>query len=275
MPLETDDVVAERALAWNVTLEDVSRSGGATVAYGHRGEQAVVLKVAASAGNERRAGEMLRAFGGRGVARVLEHDAGAVLVERLMPGTALADAHIDDDEATRIITDVIRRMSPDPAPSTATTVESWGRSFEWHDAGATSAIPRALVEAARSTYAQMCASQQNIRLLHGDVHHRNVLLDAERGWVAIDPKGVVGELAYEVGAALRNPCERPELFAAPLAIELRVKHFSRALRLDSRRILAWAFAQAVLAAIWELEDDGRLTAGAGWIALAKSIQAMT
>lgn len=52
----------------------------------------------------------------------------------------------------------------------------------------------------------------------------------------------------------------------------RVRHFSRALRLDSRRVLAWAFAQAVLAAIWELEDDGRLSAGVGWIALAKSIQ---
>ena len=42
-------------------------------------------------------------------------------------------------------------------------------------------------------------------LLHGDLQHYNVLLDKDRGWVAIDPKGVVGELEYEVGALLRNP----------------------------------------------------------------------
>jgi hypothetical protein len=75
MPSETSDVVTERALAWDVTLDDVIRSGGSTVAYGHRGEQAVVLKVAASTGNERFAGEMLHAFGGRGVVSVLNRPA--------------------------------------------------------------------------------------------------------------------------------------------------------------------------------------------------------
>jgi streptomycin 6-kinase len=267
-------VLAERALAWNVTLDDVIRSGSSTVAFGRRDQLPVVLKVDAPGGDERFVGRVLEAFGGRGVARVLEHDDGAVLLERIVPGTPLANAHVDDDEATKIIAEVIKRMSPEPAPGTTPTVEAWGSSFE-RDVGATSAIPRALVEAARATYTKLCASQQSVRLLHGDLHHRNVLLDAERGWVAIDPKGVVGELAYEVGAALRNPCERPELFAAPMAIEARVKRFSRALRLDSRRILAWAFAQAVLAALWEWEDDGVLTAGAGWIALAKSLQTMT
>jgi streptomycin 6-kinase len=64
---------------------------------------------------------------------------------------------------------------------------------------------------------------------------------------AIDPKGVVGELAYETGAALRNPCDRPELFAAPATIPRQVDCFACVLRLDGRRILAWAFAQAILA----------------------------
>jgi len=46
------------------------------------------------------------------------------------------------------------------------------------------------------------------------------------------------------------------------------------LRLDPQRVLAWAFAQAVLAALWEIEDHGRLTAGVGWVTLARAIQAM-
>jgi streptomycin 6-kinase len=101
-----------------------------------------------------------------------------------------------------------------------------------------------------------------------------VLLDSERGWLAIDPKGIVGELAYELGAALRNPVEQPELFAQPSTINKRVDAFAKALSLDAGRILGWAFAQAVLAAVWELEDDGVLSAGIGWIALANAIRPM-
>ena len=92
--------------------------------------------------------------------------------------------------------------------------------------------------------------------------------------MAIDPKGIVGELAYEVGAALRNPCERPEIITSPVVIRQRVERYAAVLRLDNRRILGWAFAQAVLAAIWELEDDGRLDAGVGWIALAESLRGL-
>ena len=91
--------------------------------------------------------------------------------------------------------------------------------------------------------------------------------------MAIDPKGIVGELAYEVGAALRNPCERPEIITSPVVIRQRVERYAAVLRLDNRRILGWAFAQAVLAAIWELEDDRRL-AGVGWIALAESLRGL-
>jgi streptomycin 6-kinase len=101
-----------------------------------------------------------------------------------------------------------------------------------------------------------------------------VLLDSERGWLAIDPKGVVGELAYELGAALRNPAEHSELFRQPATIKNRVDCFAKALSLDARRVLGWAFAQAVLSALWELEDDGVLNAGIGWLALANAIRPM-
>jgi streptomycin 6-kinase len=40
-----------------------------------------------------------------------------------------------------------------------------------------------------------------------DLHHYNVLSDSGRGWLAIDPKGLVGEVEYEVGAAIRNPID--------------------------------------------------------------------
>ena len=75
--------------------------------------------------------------------------------------------------------------------------------------------------------------------------------------MAIDPKGVVGEVEYEVGACLRNPVEQPELFATRSAVERRLRIFTEELSLDAGRVLEWAFSQAVLSALWSIEDgDG-------------------
>jgi streptomycin 6-kinase len=241
---------------------------------GHRGRQPVVLKVVRSPGDEWRAGEVLTAFGGRGVVPVIEHAEGAVLMERLVPGTSLASGVADDDLATAIIAEVIQRMSPAPAPDSVPPAAFLAGSFERYLAGSVEGVPEPLVRQAQRTYMALCASQGPTRLLHGDLHHDNVLLDRRRGWVAIDAMGVVGELEYELGAALRNPVRRPECFLAPETIERRVRRLSSTLGLDQHRILAWAFAQAVLAALWELEDDGRLTAGEYWLGLASSLSSV-
>ncbi len=265
----------ERIRAWRVAVDRVVETETSLLAFGHRDRQAVVLKLIRTAGEEWRSGHVLEAFGGRGVVRALDHVDGAVLLERLVPGESLAAAGgMDDEEATGILADVIGRMSPAPPPHGVPTVEAWGASFERYAASGDGAVARPLVEAARRTHARLCASQSDTRLLHGDLHHFNVLRDAKRGWLAIDPKGVVGELACEVGAALRNPCDQPALFAAPAVVTRRVGRFARALRLDPDRILGWAFAQAVLAALWDIEDHGGLDAGAGFIALANALRPM-
>jgi streptomycin 6-kinase len=72
--------------------------------------------------------------------------------------------------------------------------------------------------------------------------------------VAIDPKGVVGELEYEIGAILRNPVGYPDVFASISTIERRVEFLVNQLSLNFERVLRWTFAQAVLSAIWEIED---------------------
>ena len=72
-------------------------------------------------------------------------------------------------------------------------------------------------------------------LLHGDLQHYNVLFDNQRGWTAIDPKGVVGELEYELGALLRNPIELPDVFTNPERIKHRLEILTTALQLDYSR----------------------------------------
>jgi streptomycin 6-kinase len=271
---EVQSRVQERVFTWRISVDEVVHTATSVLVFGRRHREPVVLKVVKRIDGEWLAGHVLDAFAGRGVVRAVEHGEGAMLLERLVPGSSLAHEEGDDDAATLILADVIRRMSPGPPPSTIPTVDSWGEAFERYRANGAADIPNSLIEAAHRTYVELCESQAATRLLHGDLHHRNVLLDSQRGWLAIDPKGLVGELAFEVGAALRNPCEHPWLYAEPATIRKRVAHFERVLGLDTQRMLAWAFAQAVLAAIWEWEDEGVLHAGNGWIALANAIRPM-
>jgi len=268
--------VEDRIDAWRICVEHVVETEGSILAFGQRDNQSVVLKVIRNRGDEWRSGDVLSAFEGNGVVRVLDHLYGAVLLERLKPGDSLVSMALTggDEQATGILADVMGRMSPGAPASSASTVQEWGRAFERHAAGRDGQIPKPLREAAQHVYSRLCASQSTPRLLHGDLHHYNVLLDSERGWLAIDPKGVIGEPEYEVGAALRNPYERPELFTAPATITRRVDRFQRELHLDAGRILAWAFAQAVLAAIWAVEDGFIVRPDNAWLALANNIRPM-
>lgn len=249
--------VAERVREWGVVVEERSETHSSVLLFGRRGAQPVVLKVVRAPGDEWRSGEVLEVFGGRGVVRAYEHVGGAVLLERLEPGTPLAAVALGgrDDEATSIIADVIRRMSrPQAAAKDFVTVEDWGRGFARYLASGDGQIPRGLVARAQRTYLHLCATQRGVRLLHGDLQHYNVISDAARGWVAIDPKGVVGEVEYELGAALRNPYERPEMCASAEAVERRLSIFEARLGVNRERARAWCFSQAVLSAVWSVED---------------------
>jgi len=215
-----------------------------------------VLKAFQPGSDESNAAEVLKAFDGKGMVRILDQAEGAVLLERLVPGTSLVDLVLsgNDEAATTILAHVIDGLGRPEPPSLCVRVEAWGLGFGRYLESKDQTIPKALVEEAQKTYLALCDSQTQRRLLHGDLHHANVLFDASRGWLAIDPKGVVGELEYEVGAALRNPIERPELYASAEIVQRRLDRLAESLRLDRHRALRWTFAQAVLSAIWFCED---------------------
>jgi streptomycin 6-kinase len=246
----------ERVRAWHVVVDEIVETATSRIAYGRRDDAPVVLKLVRTQGDEWHAGEVLAAFGGRGVVRVHEFVPGAMLLERLRPGHSLVELSVAgrDDDATAVLADVVHAMSPDDAVAGVPTVHEWGRSFAWYASLGQHRLPSDLVARAETLYRTLADTQRHPRLLHGDLQHSNVLFDRERGWLAIDPKGVVGEFEFEIGAALRNPIERPDLFADPAVVERRLDRFAARLRLDPGRVLAWAFAQAVLSAIWDLED---------------------
>jgi streptomycin 6-kinase len=250
------DRLQRHATLWGVAIETTRETPSSIIAYGRRGDTDVVLKLVKHEGDEWYSGEIVQAFGGCGVVRVYQHTAGALLLERLRPGDSLVGLcqRGDDEAATDIFASVIAAMAPSAAPAKCATLVEWSESFDRYLAANDSGIPRTLVLRARDAFAELCRSQKEPRLLHGDLQHSNVLFDAERGWVAIDPKGVVGELEYEVGAFLRNPQEQALLYSDPRVIDRRVQQVTTSLHLDRSRVLGWAFAQSVLSAIWEWED---------------------
>jgi streptomycin 6-kinase len=93
-------------------------------------------------------------------------------------------------------------------------------------------------------------------LVHGDLHHSNVLSAQRDNWLAIDPKGVAAEPAYETAAMLRNP-EPVLLKKANLehTIRERIATLAEELSLDAKRIQKWGIAQTVLSVIWSIEDQ--------------------
>jgi streptomycin 6-kinase len=276
---ETADLrrrVEERIRFWRIVVDRIAETESSVLVFGRRDHQSVVLKVIRTSGDEWHSGDVLDAFDGNGIVRIYEHVEGALLLERLEPGHSLVSLATsgEDDKATGILAALIRQMSPRTPARTVSTVKEWGRGFERYGVSGSTQIPAQLCLEAHRIYQKLCDSQSRVRLLHGDLHHHNVLFDSERGWVAVDPKGVVGETEYEVGAALRNPYESPELFTKLSVLEKRVERFARELNLDATRVLAWAFAQAVLSAIWALEDGFGIEPGNRWIALARTIRPM-
>jgi streptomycin 6-kinase len=253
---EINDRVLFCVRAWGVAIERTVATKTSLVVHGKRAGNPVVLKVVKEQGDEWRCGEMAAKFGGRGVVQVYEHMGGAALFEKLDPGEPLAALTLAgrDEEATEILAMMLGRMSPGDPPEDCPTVEQWGGAFVRHAGSGDERVPAALVEPAQRIYSDLCATQRNPALLHGDLHHYNVLSDRARGWCAVDVKGVVGELEYELGAALRNPFDRPDLFANLDVVERRLDHFGLVLGIDTSRARGWCFAQAVLSAIWSFED---------------------
>jgi streptomycin 6-kinase len=211
----------------------------------------------------------LQLYDGHGIARLLhaDPDRGSLLLERLLPGTPLVELG-DDEQATTIAAQVMRQLwsvkaAALPPNHTFPSVAGWAAGLgrlRAHFGGGTGPFPAALIARAEALFAQLLGSMAEPVLLHGDLHHWNILAAERQPWLALDPKGVVGEPAYEVGALLRNPL--PWLLSAPRPRSIlarRIDQLAEHLELDRERLLGWGMAQAVLSAWWSYEDHGH-----GW-----------
>lgn len=249
--------IQKYAEKWNVILEREIKTLSGTVCLGKQGNLPVVLKLPRPDSDEVQQKEMLRHFNGSGAIRVIDSDGHVVLLERLNPGRHLIELAKAgrDDEATRIFCQIARLLhSARGSLENFRPVAELASGFDRYLASGDTGIPAQEVRQARELYLSMTASQAAPVLLHGDLHHDNILHDDVRGWIAIDPKGYVGEPAYEAGAWLRNPMQNIHAFASREMIERRAAVMVEELGWNRGRILEWSYAQAILSAVWSIED---------------------
>jgi len=125
--------------------------------------------------------------------------------------------------------------------------------------GGTGPFPVTVVEEMETLVIELTASAPAPTLLHGDLHHDNILAAQRQPWLAIDPKGLIGEPAYETGALLFNP--QLQLLHAPdpgRILARRIDQLSEELGLDRARVRGWGLVRAVLAAWWHVESTGEV-----------------
>jgi streptomycin 6-kinase len=220
----------------------------------------VILKISYPGNKEFRDEiEALKFFNGNGAINILRENItnGVVLLEKAEPGTPIRD--IADNKAIPIVAGVIRQLHKPIKTHTShpfPTLADWAKAFERYTDGP---IPRQLFDKAEGIFKEYLHDKKDVVLLHGDLHNDNILL-SRRGWLIIDPKGVVGEPEFETTAFLRNPYyDLPKDSNYKKAEINRIIQFAEELGFDRRRILNWAFVGAVLSMLWFLEDEKKFS----------------
>ena len=229
--------------------EPIETPSSLLLAVRHNGVPAM-LKVAREE-EERRGGALMAWWDGNGAAKVLAWHGEALLLERAAGARSLIEmvASGQDDEASRILCDVAARLhAPRPGPSPELVPLT-----RWFEALAPAARTHGGLLAQADAVAQaLLADPRAVVVLHGDIHHGNVLDGGERGWLAIDPKGLFGERTFDFVNILRNPDAAVAL--APGRFDHQVEVLAAAASLERRRLLDWTLAFAGLSAAWHLAD---------------------
>ena len=211
-----------------------------------------MLKVATA--DEERAGALLMLWwGGQGAARVFAHEGDALLMERAEGNLTLAElvGNGDDDAASGIICKAVAQLharANSHPPDTLVPLTRWFRALEL-------AAPRygGIFTLAATTAHDLLMTPQDVVVLHGDIHHDNILdFGQRRGWLAIDPKGLKGERGFDYANLFCNPDQETATAGGRLARQATI--VAAAAGSPRKRLLQWVLAYAGLSAAWTLND---------------------
>ena len=281
-------LIDEASQRWGLTdVQPASTLSYNFVAFANRGDEQVALKMGVPHDEMRSEIAALRLYKGEGACRLFDCDEEKcwMLLERLKPGVMLSTWE-DDEEATHIaagvmqkiwrlikyvtlseaksLSDTDERLFGRDERSLRVTYDKFIRLSDWFAGlkklrsrfgGGTGPLNEKLVERVERSVKDFFAENQQPVLMHGDFHHFNIL-SSERGWLVIDPKGVIGPAGYDVGPLLINPWgDLSSDKNYRLMTKKRIDILHEQLGFERERIREWGLAHAILSAWWSIEGN--------------------
>ncbi len=225
----------------------------------HFDGKAAVVKIGLPLDNVEIFGEAayLTALDGKGAARLLEFDRErqAVLLERVFPGSNLKSVcKKNQGEAVEIAIGVLQRILQ-PAPQ---QLNEFLRLDDWFDGlkrAEGTKFPQNYAQRAISFYDELSKDKKNLFLLHGDIHHDNILSATREPFLVIDPKGMIGHVGYDIGVFLNNHHDWLEWDTRLEGkLDRAISKFAEAFELKPSTVRKWAFCQMVLSWWWMYDE---------------------
>ncbi|MGB6117725.1 MAG: aminoglycoside phosphotransferase family protein [Mesorhizobium sp.] len=265
--------------SWNITAWSPLADGiGGRVWSVERagGERAIVKAPSALAlkdGEPPRAVDFLRWRDGQASVRLIDTSGDIQLLEHAGDKTLLRHLEtLGDDSATEIACRVLLRLhapSPRSVPPSLQTLRDYFQSlFLRAEADVAAGLTSQYVEAARVAE-RLLRVQQNPIPLHGDIHHENII-HGPRGWLTIDPKGLIGDRAFDAANLFYNPIESDLRYSSARVARMSTILSAR-LEIYRAHLLDWAFAFSALSASWH-EEDGNIDEAARSLSVGRAVR---
>jgi len=243
---------------WNLTDVQLLASTPTSFIFEvHQEKEALILKIFTPTGavDEKHGAEVLNLWNGQGAAKVIAHDEGAVLLEKLYGPNLYSFSELDrEDLASELFISIIKKIHAVKVPEQhhIPTLKKLFEPLYKFQTGPEEIMP--LVMQALFLADELQMTEERTVVLHGDLHHENVMRRSSGDYVCFDPKGLIGDPCYEIATILKNPWDYPQIsHKETLCIE-RAAKFANSLKLSYERIIKYAFVHMCLSMMWALED---------------------
>jgi len=195
---------------------------------------------------------LLDAMRGSSAVRIFDQRRGAILMEWLdgPPLSALCRQNRDDD-ASAVIAQTAQVIWKTAPPAGLRALEVQLRDLLLFDPGDDwQTDVQGMFANAKAVAKRLLRTAPTPAPLHGDLHHDNILQTA-RGYVAIDAKGLIGDPAYDLANAFKNPVGAADIYSSSRRITEMANIFTHTTGQPPDRILGWAFAHCAASILWD------------------------
>ncbi|WP_133129845.1 aminoglycoside phosphotransferase family protein [Legionella yabuuchiae] len=217
----------------------------------------VVLKISHDKQSNINEKQALTNLGSQGAIKLIDYNStyNALLLQQAIPGITLKSLYQDNpDYVMDCYVETMRKLHHQQLPkeSNPPQITDWLNVL---DEPSLKQIPTALLNKAIELRNKMLSSPKPLIFLHGDLHHDNILKHGNE-WLAIDPKGVVGEAEFEIAAFdFMYISKLTAIVDVKNVFEKRVELLAQKSGLDAQRIKDWVFVRLILMAVWFIEDN--------------------